>query len=106
MQRVESEKSDAMDVDGKEGESDEKESTGGRGKEAEEYIDMIRKMAQERVAARGGGGSGAGNARGSGGVREVVKEMREEEEVMMGGRKNALPYLCKGKKGMRKGIGQ
>jgi hypothetical protein len=34
MQRVESERSDAMDVDGKEGESGEKESTGGRGKEA------------------------------------------------------------------------
>jgi hypothetical protein len=32
--------------------------------------------------------------------------MREEEEVMGGGRKNAVPYLCKGKKGMRKGVGQ
>jgi hypothetical protein len=65
MQRVESERSDAMDVDGKEGESGEKESTSGRGKEAEEYTYMIRRMAQERIAARGGGGSGAGNAGGS-----------------------------------------
>jgi hypothetical protein len=41
MQRVESERSDAMDVDGKEGENGEKESTDRRGNEAEEYRDMI-----------------------------------------------------------------
>jgi hypothetical protein len=58
---------------------------------------MIRRMAQKRIAARGGGGSGAGNAGGSGGgpgsgqrnERGGGRDGKREEErsaVPMGGK--------------------
>jgi hypothetical protein len=82
------EKGDEMGVDRTEGEESEKESAGRRRYQGKEFRDDIRRMAEERIAARGGGGGGQGRANRAGGDsasgqrggRECENESRKNEE--------------------------